>query len=242
MRTVPPQACYSALVSLYFLHTLTYRADFTETFAHPIDAKLARWLQSPASLSVLERGCPTPPAAGATHSPRDSWRPQEQAQPSTPMSPPHESPAYRRLAAMALEGGYDHDYQVTEAEAGAEAEAPQESGFHHPELELVSEPEPTSQLRGEAVPQLQRQLDNQLADNTQRTPEPEPEPEQKAEPEPTSEPEPEHDRSTAHVSKTELKHEPVEVGQLPSTIRSMGPPADGTLEASPELDRERRLL
>ena len=54
---------YSALVSLYFLHSLTLRSNFTEEFAHPIDAKLARWLQSPASLECLERGCPPEDAA-----------------------------------------------------------------------------------------------------------------------------------------------------------------------------------
>ncbi len=208
------KACYSALVSLYFLHTLTYRADFTETFAHPIDKDLARWLQSPASLSVLERGCP---AQQVPRRQSEVVEQEEHAQPS--MSPAHESPAYRRLAAMALDGGYDHDYHdYRMPELGVEStrlrggDSPnqKESRFDMPELALVPEPQPQPEPEPELEPEpeperadelgielvSQHKLDNLSSLDTHHAPEPEPEslerePEPpEREPEPNAEPEP----------------------------------------------------
>ena len=50
------KACYSFLVMLFFLYNLSKSHDFSVDFAHPIDGKLAQFLQSPASVSCLERG------------------------------------------------------------------------------------------------------------------------------------------------------------------------------------------
>ena len=56
--------CYSILVMLYFLAHLAEHKDFTVDFAHPIDSKLAAFLQSPASVDALLIGGALPPPAG----------------------------------------------------------------------------------------------------------------------------------------------------------------------------------
>jgi len=40
------------LVMVYFLYHLARRHDFTVDFAHPVDAQLARYLQSPQCIEV----------------------------------------------------------------------------------------------------------------------------------------------------------------------------------------------
>eukprot|EP00959_Pyramimonas_sp_CCMP1952_P256885 5367033-Pyramimonas_sp.AAC.2 len=61
--------CYSILVMVYFLYNLARRHDFAVDFAHPIDQRLASYLQSPECIDALARGgalqvppqCPPPP-------------------------------------------------------------------------------------------------------------------------------------------------------------------------------------
>ncbi|KAL0489028.1 Hook [Acrasis kona] len=48
--------CYTFLVMLYFLQSLSEKHDFSVDFAHPIDGKLAAFLQSKASVECLARG------------------------------------------------------------------------------------------------------------------------------------------------------------------------------------------
>lgn len=48
--------CFTFLVMLYFLQNLSENHDFSVDFAHPIDGKLAKFLQSTASVQCLARG------------------------------------------------------------------------------------------------------------------------------------------------------------------------------------------
>jgi len=48
--------CFTFLVMLYFLQNLSENHDFSVDFAHPIDGKLANFLQSTASVQCLARG------------------------------------------------------------------------------------------------------------------------------------------------------------------------------------------
>eukprot|EP00761_Pharyngomonas_kirbyi_P012549 gb/GECH01012576.1/.p1 GENE.gb/GECH01012576.1/~~gb/GECH01012576.1/.p1 ORF type:complete len:1192 (+),score=381.65 gb/GECH01012576.1/:1-3576(+) len=48
--------CYSFLVMLYFLYHLSQNHDFSVDFAHPIDSKLAAFLQSAESIRCLLKG------------------------------------------------------------------------------------------------------------------------------------------------------------------------------------------
>eukprot|EP00741_Cyanophora_paradoxa_P023855 tig00021680_g23042.t1 len=50
------KACYSALVLTYFLFNLARDPDFSADFMHPVDGRLAAFLQSPRSLECLARG------------------------------------------------------------------------------------------------------------------------------------------------------------------------------------------
>ena len=50
------KSCYSLLVMLYFLQHLSSNHDFSVDFTHPIDLKLASFLQSTASVECLVRG------------------------------------------------------------------------------------------------------------------------------------------------------------------------------------------
>ena len=50
------KACWGFLVMLYFLHSLSQCLEFSVDFAHPIDEKLAAFLQSDDSITVVELG------------------------------------------------------------------------------------------------------------------------------------------------------------------------------------------
>ncbi|KAK3234714.1 hypothetical protein CYMTET_55033, partial [Cymbomonas tetramitiformis] len=50
------KACYSLLVMVYFLFHLATKHDFSVDFAHPIDPKLAAYLQSSECIDALARG------------------------------------------------------------------------------------------------------------------------------------------------------------------------------------------
>ena len=50
------KACWGFLVMLYFLHSLSECVEFSVDFAHPIEEKLASFLQSDESIAVVELG------------------------------------------------------------------------------------------------------------------------------------------------------------------------------------------
>ena len=56
VRRATFRACYNVLVACFFLCNLARRRDFSVDFTHPVDAKIAAFLQAPESVASLAKG------------------------------------------------------------------------------------------------------------------------------------------------------------------------------------------
>jgi hypothetical protein len=71
------KSCYNFLVMAFFLKNLATHSDFSVDFTHPVDSKLAAFLQAPESVASLHKGgALAPPGSalktGSTHKPTRS--------------------------------------------------------------------------------------------------------------------------------------------------------------------------
>ena len=71
------KSCYNFLVMAFFLKNLATHSDFSVDFTHPVDSKLAAFLQAPESVASLHKGgALAPPGSalktGSTHKPNRS--------------------------------------------------------------------------------------------------------------------------------------------------------------------------
>ena len=67
------KSCYNFLVMAFFLKNLATHSDFSVDFTHPVDSKLAAFLQAPESVASLHKGGALAPPGGGS-APRASSR------------------------------------------------------------------------------------------------------------------------------------------------------------------------
>jgi len=60
------KSCYNFLVMAFFLKNLATHSDFSVDFTHPVDSKLAAFLQAPESVASLHKGGALAPPGGGS--------------------------------------------------------------------------------------------------------------------------------------------------------------------------------
>ena len=115
------KSCYNFLVMAFFLKNLATHSDFSVDFTHPVDSKLAAFLQAPESVASLHKGGALAPPGGGS-APETSSRAAPSSARSRRDATPRERPsAARRDRDDALESASAAALRAEAALANEEA-------------------------------------------------------------------------------------------------------------------------
>ncbi|ACO62395.1 hypothetical protein MICPUN_57351 [Micromonas commoda] len=113
------KSCYNFLVMAFFLKNLATHSDFSVDFTHPVDSKLAAFLQAPESVASLHKGGALAPPGGSA--PKTSRGASSSARSTRDTTPRERSSSARRDRDDALESASAAALRAEAALANEEA-------------------------------------------------------------------------------------------------------------------------
>ena len=115
------KSCYNFLVMAFFLKNLATHSDFSVDFTHPVDSKLAAFLQAPESVASLHKGGALAPPGGGSAPETSSRAAPSSARSRRDATPRERSSAARRDRDDALESASAAALRAEAALANEEA-------------------------------------------------------------------------------------------------------------------------